>query len=65
MYTHKGTGRLRTAIEKAIEDNRLTPDEYDMILHIAAEDGHIDKSEQVLLEQLQQMIADGIVKLTR
>ncbi|MEN8115989.1 MAG: hypothetical protein ABFS16_03365 [Bacteroidota bacterium] len=54
--------RLRKMIEKAIEDHKITRDEYDMIIHIATEDGHIDQHEQALLSELQQMIEDGLVK---
>ena len=54
--------RLRKMIEQAIEDHKLTRDEYDKIIHIATEDGHIDKHEQALLTELQQMIEDRVVK---
>lgn len=54
--------RLRAMIEKAIEDHKITRDEYDKILHIATEDGYIDRHEQALLSQLQQMIEDRVVK---
>ncbi|WP_297098802.1 hypothetical protein [uncultured Draconibacterium sp.] len=54
--------RLKAMIEKAIEDHKITRDEYDKILNIAAEDGYIDRHEQVLLSQLQQMIEDRVVK---
>jgi hypothetical protein len=55
-------GRLRLMIEAAIEDHIITRDEYDKIIHIATEDGIIDKHEQALLSQLQSMIEDGSVK---
>ena len=54
--------RLREMIEKAIEDHKITRDEYDKIIHIATEDGHIDRHEQALLSELQQMIEDRMVK---
>lgn len=54
--------RLREAIEKAIEDHKITRDEYDRILNIATEDGYIDQHEQALLSQLQQMIEDREVR---
>ena len=54
--------RLREMIEKAIEDHIITRDEYDKIIHIATEDGVIDRHEQALLSQLQQMIQDKEVK---
>ena len=52
-------------IEKAIEDHRLTRDEYDMILHLATEDGIVDRQEQTLLEQLQDMLENKTVKFVR
>ena len=54
--------RLKEMIEKAIEDHVITREEYDMIINIAAEDGHIDQHEQALLSELQQMIEDKVVK---
>jgi len=54
--------RLREMIEKAIEDHVITRDEYDKIIHIATEDGVIDRHERALLSELQQMIEDKMVK---
>jgi len=54
--------RLREMIEKAIEDHVITRDEYDKIIHIATEDGVIDRHEKALLSELQQMIEDKMVK---
>ncbi len=54
--------RLREAIEKAIEDHKITREEYDKILNIATEDGYIDSHERALLQQLQQMIEDKEVR---
>ncbi|MBN1820003.1 MAG: hypothetical protein JXR31_15680 [Prolixibacteraceae bacterium] len=58
----ESAGRLKDMIEKAIEDQKLTRDEFDQILMIATEDGHIDPQEQALLSQLQDMIENGMVK---
>lgn len=55
--------RLEAMILKAIEDHKITRDEYDMIIHTATEDGVIDSHERVLLAQLQDMIEDKSVKL--
>ncbi|MCF6333405.1 MAG: hypothetical protein L3J11_08995 [Draconibacterium sp.] len=54
--------RLREMIENAIEDEIITREEYDKIIHIALEDGVIDRHEQALLSELQQMIEDKVVK---
>jgi hypothetical protein len=34
-----------------------------MIIHEATEDGNIDRQEQALLKELQEMIADKSIKL--
>ena len=57
--------KLRKMIEKAIADHRLTREEYDLILHLATADGIVDRQEQILLEQLQEMIESKSVKLVR
>lgn len=54
--------RLRQMIEKAIDDHKITRDEYDKILNIATEDGYIDQHEKALLQELQQMIESKDVK---
>ncbi|WP_319499549.1 hypothetical protein [uncultured Draconibacterium sp.] len=54
--------RLREIIEKAIADQKISRDDYDKIINIATEDGYIDRHEQALLRQLQQMIEDRLVK---
>ena len=54
--------RLREAIEKAIEDHKITREEYDRIISIATEDGVIDNHERALLRQLQQMIEEKEVR---
>jgi hypothetical protein len=55
--------RLKAMIEKAIADHRITRDEMDAILAIATEDSHIDRHEQALLNQLQEMIENKLVKI--
>lgn len=53
---------LRKKILLAIEDHKITREEYDEIIHIATEDGHIDSQERALLSELQNMIEDKSVK---
>ncbi|MBN2634883.1 MAG: hypothetical protein JXR61_01340 [Prolixibacteraceae bacterium] len=53
---------MRRMIENAIEDHKITRDEYDQIIHIATEDGFLDRHEQALLKELQQMIDDKVIK---
>ncbi len=57
--------RLREKIEKAIEDEVITREEFDEIIHIATEDNMIDKHELALLKELQQMIDNRIVRFIR
>ncbi len=62
MALSSSADRLRKLIEKAIEDHKITRDEYDNIIHMATEDGQIDSQEQALLEELQDMIESKAVK---
>jgi len=64
MKISESAGELRKMIEKAIEDEKITRSEMDTILHIATEDGHIDPHERALLNQLQEMIENKIVRYT-
>lgn len=57
--------RLRQVINKAIEDHIITPEEYDEIINISMEDGHVDSQERALLKQLQQMIENKEVTFSR
>ncbi len=63
MKLSESAEKLRQLIDKAIEDHKLTRHEYDMILNEASKDSHIDKHEQTLLNQLQEMIEDKSIKL--
>lgn len=62
MHISESAGRLTEMIKKAIDDHKITRAEMDAILAIATEDGHIDRQEQALLNQLQEMIEDKTVK---
>lgn len=63
MALSESAGRLREMIEQAIEDQRITRKEMDLIIQIASEDGHIDPQEQSLLEQLNNMIDNREVRI--
>jgi len=63
MKVTESGNELYKLINKAIEDHQITREEYDMILHTAFEDGIVDPHEKVLLEQLQEMIHTGVVKM--
>ena len=62
MKPSNSAHELHKMINKAIEDHKITREEYDLILNIATEDGHIDRQEQALLEQLQEMIENKMVR---
>ena len=63
MKASESAMQLKKMIEKAIDDHKITRDEYDQILHIATEDGVIDHQEMALLEQLREMIHNKMVKV--
>lgn len=54
--------KIRELIEKAIEDHKISRNDYDQILNLATEDGFIDLHEQALLRELQQMIEGKDIK---
>ncbi|MEE4197910.1 MAG: hypothetical protein V2I54_09705 [Bacteroidales bacterium] len=57
--------RIRKLIIKAIDDHIITPEEYDEILEISFEDGHIDAQEQALLTELQKMIENKEIRFAK
>ena len=63
MAISESAKRLKVIIEKAIEDHKITRAELDQILNIASEDSHIDRHEQALLDELQDMIESKVVKV--
>ncbi len=62
MKHSKSAERLSELIKKAIDDHKITNEEYDEIMGIAHEDGIIDSQERRLLAMLQDMIADKSIK---
>ena len=63
MPLSESAKRLKVMIEKAIEDHSITRDEMDSIIAIATEDSHIDRHEQALLDELQDMVENKLVKI--
>ena len=63
MKASSEAGKLKELIDRAIEDQILTRDEYDQIIAMATADGHIDPQEQALLEQLRDMIEDKTIRI--
>ena len=62
MASGESGAKLADMIKKAIRDCEVSTEEYNQILAIANADGHIDNQEQQLLNQLQQLLANGTVK---
>jgi uncharacterized membrane protein YebE (DUF533 family) len=62
MVLSESAARLKEMIIKAIEDHKITREEYDQIIHLATEDGHVDSQERALLAQLQDMIENRTVR---
>ena len=54
--------KLADLIKKAIEDGELTTSEYNAILKQVDEDKVLDSDEKILLQQLQDMLADKTIK---
>jgi hypothetical protein len=63
MKLSEGAKNLRAIIEKAMEDHKISKSEYDMIIHAATDDNHIDHQELALLRELQEMISNKTIKL--
>jgi hypothetical protein len=63
MPLSESARRLKEKIKKAIDDHQITRAEMDAIMAIATEDSHIDRHEQALLNELQEMIETKVVKV--
>lgn len=63
MAVSESGERLRKMILKAIDDAVITRDEYDQIMEIAWEDGHLDNQEKALLGELQNLVEEKMVKI--
>jgi uncharacterized membrane protein YebE (DUF533 family) len=62
MAISESNQRLRSLIDHVIDDGIITHEEYDSIMHIVTEDGHIDDQERALIRQLQEMIEDKTIR---
>jgi len=65
MKSSDSAKRMKEMINKAMEDHKITDAEFDKIMMIADEDGHLDAEERALLAELQNMIAEHLVKRVR
>ena len=61
MLTKSGK-KLEEIIKKAIDDNVITNSEYEEIFELIHADGVIDAHERVLMQELNDLIADKSVK---
>lgn len=65
MKVSKSAIKLRELVDKAIKDEIITREEYDAIMAIASEDGHIDNHEAIILKEFHQMIHDRDIKFKK
>ncbi len=65
MKVSKSASELKKIIIKAIEDHKLTYEEYEDIIHLATADGHVDPQEKALLAQLMEMIDNRMVRIRK
>ncbi len=61
MLTKSGR-KLEDIIKKAIDDHVIKNSEYEEIIELAHADGRIDQHEKILLQELNDLIADKSVK---
>lgn len=62
MQSGESGEKLSEMIKKAIRDLEVSDTEFDQIMAVANEDGHVDSQEQALLSQLHSMLANGTIK---
>lgn len=62
MTLSESASKLRDMINRAIDDEKITRAEMNNIIALANEDGHIDSQERALLNQLQTMIEEKVVR---
>ena len=65
MDISKSALKLRETIDKAMMCNKITHDEYELIMSIALEDGFLDSQEKALLEELQSMIENKSITVIK
>jgi hypothetical protein len=61
MLVSKTGQNLSEVIKKAIEDSVITIAEYEEIMSVASQDGILDKHEEALLKQLNDLIANKTI----
>jgi hypothetical protein len=63
MAVSKSALKMKAMIEKAIEEHKLKRSEYDSIINLATEDGHLDPQEKALFSELQDLIDDRTIRI--
>ncbi len=61
MLTKSGR-KLEEVIKKAIDDHIIKNSEYEEIIELIHEDGVVEAHERVLMQELNDLIADKTVK---
>jgi len=61
MLTKSGR-KLEEVIKKAIDDHIIKNSEYEEIIELIHEDGVVDAHERVLMQEVNDLIADKTVK---
>jgi hypothetical protein len=62
MLLSMSARRIADKIKEALEQQVITSSQYEAILNIANEDGHIDRHEMAVLSQLHRIIVDGSLR---
>jgi len=63
MKVSDNAKKLRLLIDKAMEDHKISREEYENIIHLALEDANVDIQERALIRELQDMIDNRQIKL--
>ncbi|MBN1534315.1 MAG: hypothetical protein JXA20_16705 [Spirochaetes bacterium] len=62
MILSTSARRIADIIKAALETQVITSSQYEAIVNIAHEDGHIDRQEQAVLSQLHRIISEGSLR---
>ena len=63
MAIHSSAQRINEIVKEAIAKHEITHREYEQILSIADEDGHIDPMERAAIANLRDLIDDRTVRI--
>lgn len=57
--------RIRVIVDEAVKEGEISHNDYDKIIEITGEDGHVDVHEQAILTELHQMLHDKELKFKK